>query len=62
MEKHMAEEALREFEIDMGLVTPETADISETHEGARSRQGHGDRGLAWMTHEPARRRAVLDAS
>ena len=30
MEMHMAEEALREFEIDMGLVTPDTADISET--------------------------------
>lgn len=29
MEKVMAEEALKEFEIDMGLVTPETADIDE---------------------------------
>jgi phage shock protein A len=30
MEKALAEDALREFEIDMGLVTPETADIAET--------------------------------
>ena len=30
MEKAMAEQALMEFEIDMGLVTPETADITET--------------------------------
>ena len=30
MEKVMAEEALKEFEIDMGLVTPETADIEST--------------------------------
>ena len=29
MEKVMAEEALKEFEMDMGLVTPETADIAE---------------------------------
>ena len=29
MERVMAEEALKEFEIDMGLVTPETADIDE---------------------------------
>ncbi|MFV1959004.1 MAG: PspA/IM30 family protein [Planctomycetota bacterium] len=30
MEKAMADQALREFEIDMGLVTPETAEIAET--------------------------------
>ncbi len=30
MEKAMADQALRDFEIDMGLVTPETSDISET--------------------------------
>ena len=30
MEKAMAEDALREFEVDLGLVTPETADIEET--------------------------------
>ena len=29
MERVMAEDALKEFEIDMGLVTPETAEISE---------------------------------
>ncbi len=29
MEKVMAEDALKEFEIDMGLVTPETVDIEE---------------------------------
>jgi phage shock protein A len=29
MEKVMAEDALREFEIDMGLISPETADITE---------------------------------
>jgi hypothetical protein len=29
MEKAMGEQALREFEIQMGLVTPETAKISE---------------------------------
>ena len=30
MEKSLAEDALREFEVDMGLVTPETAEIAET--------------------------------
>ena len=30
MERVMAEDALREFEMDMGLVTPETAQIRET--------------------------------
>ncbi|MFV2065743.1 MAG: PspA/IM30 family protein [Pirellulales bacterium] len=30
MERVMAEDALREFEMDMGLVTPETAQITET--------------------------------
>ena len=30
MEAAMAEEALREFEIDLGLVTPETAEIEDT--------------------------------
>ena len=30
MEAAMAEDALREFEIDMGLVTPETSEITET--------------------------------
>jgi phage shock protein A len=30
MEKAMADQALRDFEIDMGLVTPETSDIAET--------------------------------
>jgi len=30
MEKAMAEQALKDFEIDMGLVTPETSDIAET--------------------------------
>ena len=30
MEKVLADQALREFEVDMGLVTPETADIEET--------------------------------
>jgi phage shock protein A len=30
MEKAMGEEALREFEVQMGIVTPETADVAET--------------------------------
>lgn len=30
MEQAMAEDALREFEVDLGLVTPETAEVSET--------------------------------
>jgi phage shock protein A len=30
MEQALAEEALREFEIDLGLISPETADVSET--------------------------------
>ncbi|MDZ4820337.1 MAG: PspA/IM30 family protein [Planctomycetota bacterium] len=30
MEKHMGDQALREFEIQMGLVTPETSAVSET--------------------------------
>jgi phage shock protein A len=30
MERAMAEDALREFEVDLGLVTPETAEIAET--------------------------------
>ncbi len=30
MEQAMAEDALREFEVDLGLVTPETAEITET--------------------------------
>jgi hypothetical protein len=30
MEQAMAEDALREFEIDLGLVSPETAEIEES--------------------------------
>jgi phage shock protein A len=30
MEKVMAEQALREFEVDMGMVTPETEEVAET--------------------------------
>ena len=30
MERVMADQALREFEVDMGLITPETADVVET--------------------------------
>jgi hypothetical protein len=30
MEKSMAEDALREFEIDLGLVTPESAGVEES--------------------------------
>lgn len=40
LEKSMAEEALRDFEIDMGLVTPETTDVeqSEKQLGPAQRQ------------------------
>jgi phage shock protein A len=30
MEKHMGEQALKDFEVQMGLVTPETAKVAET--------------------------------
>ncbi len=30
MEQHMADQALREYEVQMGLVTPETANVSDT--------------------------------
>jgi hypothetical protein len=30
MEKNLAEQALREFEVQMGMVTPETAGVKET--------------------------------
>ncbi len=30
MEKAMAEDALREFEIDLGMVTPESAGVEES--------------------------------
>ena len=36
MEKAMADQALKEFEIQMGLVTPETAGVDRRGQGTRA--------------------------
>ena len=54
MEKAMADQALRDFEVQMGMVTPETANVVGSHEGTRAGdQSEGDRRVADSSNELA---------